>query len=572
MTLRPYQEEAISQIGEAVDRGVRKQLGVAATGLGKTIIFSSLAERMAMPTLILAHRDELISQAADKLRQVWPGADIGVIKAGRNEIDHQVVVGSVQTLARQSRRDQVPFDKFGLIIIDEAHHSKADSYLNIIEHFHAGEQDGPLLLGVTATPDRGDGKGLADIFDEITFNYDMLWGIRSGYLSDLRGMRVHLDVDFSKVKVSRGDYDAGQAGRMLEDADAPTLVADAWMKYADDRKTLVFTPTIATAEMVAVELIGRGVRAASLSGETPLDERRDILARYAAGEIRVVSNCAVLTEGFDDPGTSCIIVARPTKSRALYTQMIGRGTRRHPDKTDCLVIDVVGASATHSLVTIPSLFGIKKENPFEGAEKTVGEALQEQVEEEVRRGELKATEADLFRKVLDSPIAWVHFNNAHSQTSYLCSLGSREAGSVMIEPIPYDVTQPSDVPTRYHTYVQWDDEYAPTDDPALRFHANGSAFKTLITNVELEMAQGVGEDFIRKNGASALTDRNAAWRKKPPTQKQIDAAEKWRLPVDPAWDAGELSAALSAHIEAKKNRSRNRPKPPPGGNQWRNKR
>jgi len=558
IALRPYQEEALANIADAANRGVRRQLGVAATGLGKTIIFSSLAQRTDRPTLVLAHRDELITQAADKMLQVWPGADIGVVKAERNEVDHQVVVASVQTLARASRREQLPTDKFGLVVIDEAHHAKAISYLNIIEYLRAGDEDGPLLVGVTATPDRGDGKGLNEVFDEITFTYDMLWGIRSGYLSDLRGMRVTLNADFSKVKKVRGDYDSGQSGQMLHDADAPAMIADAWLKYASDRKTLVFTPTVATALEVEAEMVKRGVAAAMVSGETPLDERRDILARYAAGEIRVVANCAVLTEGFDDPDTSCIVVARPTRSRALYTQMIGRGTRRHPGKTDCLVMDVVGASAEHSLVTVPSLFGIKKENPFEKGEMAVTAAMDEQVEDEIKRGELKAAEADLFRKVLESPMAWITYNNALAQTCYQISLGDREKGNVVIEPIPVDLADENPGPRHHRVYLQWEDGYVPQES-GIEIRSDGSGFRTLIANVDLEMAQGVGEDFVRKNGAAALTDRNAAWRQRPPTEKQIGAAEKWRMQIDPEWTAGELSDALSAHIAGKKARSRNRP-------------
>jgi superfamily II DNA or RNA helicase len=523
-----------------------------------TIMFSSLAQRMGVPTLILAHRDELITQAADKMLQVWPGADIGVVKAERNEVDHQVVVASVQTLARAKRREQLPADRFGLVVIDEAHHAKAISYLNIIEHLGAGSEDGPLLVGVTATPDRGDGKGLNDVFDEITFTYDMLWGIRSGYLSDLRGMRVTLDADFSKVKKVRGDYDTGQSGQMLHDADAPSLIADAWLKYASERKTLVFTPTVATAQECRDELRERGVVAEMVSGETPIDERRDILSRYAAGDVRVIANCAVLTEGFDDPDTSCIVVARPTRSRALYTQMIGRGTRRHPGKTDCLVMDVVGASAEHSLVTVPSLFGIKKQDPFEKGEMPVTEAMDEQVEEEIKEGKLKAAEADLFRKVLESPMAWITYNNANAQTCYQISLGDREVGSVVIEPIAVEPEVEAEHGRRYHSYLQWEDGYVPADQGATK-RPDGSGFRTLINNVDLEMAQGVGEDFVRKNGAAALTDRNAAWRKRKPTEKQIGAAEKWRMQIDPEWTAGELSDALSAHIAAKKARSRNRP-------------
>jgi len=558
IALRPYQDEAIANIRKAAQRGVKRQLGVAATGLGKTIIFSSLAEQMGVPTLVLAHRDELITQAADKMRQVWPGADIGVVKAERNEVDHQVVVASVQTLARAKRREQMPAGKFGLVIIDEAHHAKAISYLNVIEHLGAGTEDGPLLIGVTATPDRGDGKGLDDVFDEITFTYDMLWGIRSGYLSDLRGMRVTIDADFSKVKRVRGDYDSGQSGQMLHDADAPAMIADAWVKYASERKTLVFTPTVATALEVEAEMTKRGVAAAMVSGETPVDERRDILARYASGDIRVIANCAVLTEGFDDPDTSCIVVARPTRSRALYTQMIGRGARRHPGKADCLVIDVVGASAEHSLVTVPSLFGIKKENPFENGDMAVTAAMDEQVEDEIKRGELKAAEADLFRKVLESPMAWITYNNANAQTCYQISMGDREVGTVVIEPIPVEPDFEAEHGRRYRAYQQWEDGYVPTESD-VEARRDGSGLRVLIDNVDLEMAQGVGEDFVRKNGAAALTDRNAAWRKRKPTEKQIAAAEKWRMQIDPEWSAGELSDALSAHIAAKKARSRNRP-------------
>jgi len=554
ITLRDYQTEAIEKVLDANERNVKRQLGVAATGLGKTIIFSSLTKRMGLPTLILAHRDELISQAVEKLLFVWPDADVGVVKAERNEVDRQVVVASVQTLARASRRDQLPQDHFGLVIIDEAHHAKAVSYLNIIEHLKVGEEDGPLLFGVTATPDRGDGKGLDDVFSEITFSYDMLWGIRSGYLSDVRGLRVHLNADFGSIKKTRGDYDTGQSSQMLHDADAPHLVAEAWSKYASDRKTIVFTPTVAIASEVVDEMRKVGAEAAIVSGETPIDERRDILERYAKGDIRVIANCAVLTEGFDDPDTSCIIVARPTRSRALYTQMVGRGVRRHPGKEDCLVIDVVGATAEHSLVTIPSLFGITKQNPFEAAEKTVTQAMDEQVQEEIKRGELRAAEAELFHKVVESPIAWVGYKNAAGQGCYTLSLGGRQDGTLVIEPIEGDGEN-----AHYRAIRQWEGDYVPEGEEGLTLRADGSAEKALIHDVDLGMAQGVAEDFVRKNAQNALTDRGAAWRQRPPTQKALDAAAKWRLEVDPEWTGGQLSDALSAHIAAKKARTRNRP-------------
>jgi len=467
----------------------------------------------------------------------------------------EVLIGTHRVLSR----DVIP-KELGLVIVDEAHHAKAISYQTILEHLKAGQDDGPLLIGVTATPDRGDGKGLVETFDEIVFTYDMLWGIRAGYLSDLRGVRVHIDADFSKVKVSKGDYDVGQAGQMLHDANAPEQIVEAWTKYASDRKTIVFTPTVATAEEVMLEFIKVGVPVGMVSGAMPIDERRDVLARYASGDIQVIANCAVLTEGFDDPETSCIVIARPTKSRSLYTQMIGRGTRRHPHKQDCMVLDVVGASATHNLVTVPSLFGIEKEEDFEEAEKPVTVAVDEQVAEEVARGELKANEADLFRKVLESPIAWVDFNNALAQGCYMCSLGNREAGVVIIEPIPRDVAEDAGSERLYHSYTQWDNENVPSGLSALMLNTDGSAYRTLITGVNLEMAQGVAEDYVRKNGAAHLVDKDAPWRKKAPSPAQLEAARKWRMAVDPAWSCGELSDALSAHIAAKKARSKDKPK------------
>jgi superfamily II DNA or RNA helicase len=435
IALRPYQEEAIEKINDGLTRGVRRQLGVASTGLGKTIVFSSLAERMGVRTLILAHRDELISQAVDKMLAVWPDADIGVVKAERNETDHHVVVASVQTLARRSRLEQMPVD-FGLVVTDEAHHSMADSYKRIYEYLNITSDSGPLHLGVTATPDRGDRKGLDSIFDEIIFSYDLLWGIRAGYLSDMRGLRVYLkDVDFTKAKVRRGDYDAGETGQMLEDADAPAVIADAWLKHAEGRKTIVFTPTVATAEHTAAELVARGVAAEVVSAQTPLEERRLMLKRFAADELDVIANCGVLTEGFDEPSVSCIVMARPTKSRALYTQCVGRGSRRFPNKQDCLVMDVCGVSDEHSLVTIPSLFGITKRDAFESGEKTVAEVVLEEEEERVKRGEIQARAVELFRRVVSSRINWITFSARFGRTAYAINLNTKDdkkGGSVVI--------------------------------------------------------------------------------------------------------------------------------------------
>jgi superfamily II DNA or RNA helicase len=917
LTLRPYQLDVLDRIDAAEARGVRKQLVVMATGTGKTICFAGLAERRGCRTLILAHRDELVSQAAAKVREVWPGVSVGVVKASRNEVDAHVVVASVQTLARAQRLAQLiaPFaddnriigrvDPFGLVVVDEAHHTAADSYRGILDALRAGhpadpipdepefdvdpEPAGPLLLGVTATPDRGDGKGLDDLFDEIVASYDVLWGIRSGFLADLRGIRVTVTgLDMDDVRTRHGDFDQGQAGRLMEEAGADVQVVRAWKEHALGRRTLVFTPTVAMAELVASAFAAEGIDAGWVHGGTPLEERRRILADYSAGRITVLANCAVLTEGYDEPRTDCIVVARPTKSRALYcfdaatevltpagwvpgntvaegatiaafdpadgavrwepvlahverpllpgermmalrspsidvrvtdthrmvwrarhgrarergpwnvslagelaeradvwdlpvagvekaegvplsdadlafigwvqtdgcfnrangaiqisqqypdqrahieatldacgfkwrvsenaeptaygprryplatyrisrgaprgddkhltglgrlgawvpkadpaawsrleamdarqwavfldawhrgdgakqagqtwtrrgyhlsiadewtagwvqamcmrrgwranvarsgtvwivhcregvaryvggasstdrprliatpelpgelvwcvsvpsgailtrrngkgaivgqTQMVGRGTRRHPDKTDCLVLDMVGATTKHSLVTIPSLFGLENEyaeRMGDGSGSLAG-VVDDRDQELVRLGKLRAEEADLFHRVRAEGIAWVQVHrDGDPLKRYVRPLGKGEDGYFL--------------PTVVLAQRQPD-----ADVWTAGLLAHDGAKSVLIAEVSMEMAQGVADDYVRRHGRARITQADAAWRKAKPSPNQLVAAKKWRMKVDPAWTAGDLSEHLDAHIARIKHRSGSRP-------------
>ena len=532
LTLRDYQTEALARVGAAAARGVRRQLGVAATGLGKTVMFCALAREMGVRTLVVAHRDELIEQAAAKVREVWPGVDVGIVKGSRNEVHAQVVVASIQTLARPTRLAAITaptelfaIAPFGLVVIDEAHHSAAPSYRAVMDALRCGQDDGPLLLGVTATPDRGDGKGLDDLFDEVTFAYDLRWGIAREYLSDLRGIRVSLAADLSKLKVNRGDYDMGQAGQMLEDANAPDLIARAWLAHAKGRRTLVFTPTVATAQAVAAEFVGRGVRAGSVDGAMDMDDRRGILAAYSRGDLDVLVNCMVLTEGYDEPRTDCIIVARPTKSRALYTQMVGRGTRIHPDKSDCLVIDVVGVTDVHDLVTIPSLFGIEKPGKMWDEGMTATGALREQIEEHAAQGRLIAAEARLFDKVRQGRIAWVRVNRLGEPSRYEVDLGNH----------------------RYLVLRQ-------LSDTEWRAGVSEYGVKRVLLDGTMEMAQGVAEDYARKRGAGGLVNTDAKWRTRRPSAKQLALAAKMHIDVPTGATKGDVNDLISAALARKRNR------------------
>lgn len=589
LRLRDYQEEALGHVEIAEARGVLAQLGVAATGLGKTAMFCALAQRRGGRALILAHRDELVSQAATKVREWWPGVDVGIVKGAANQVRSQVVVASVQTLARPKRLAQLleptrphetgwltiqpaaaPFD---LVVIDEAHHAAATSYRRIINQLRAGkpvgycptcetaselEQPdwnpdecptchggelprGPLLLGVTATPDRGDGKGLDDLFDEITFSYDILWGIRAGYLSDLRGKRVRLaQLDMSGVKVRRGDYDQGQAGAAMEDAGAPEAIVTAWLEHAEGRKTLVFTPTVALATQVAAEFVGAGVSAGWISGETPLEERRQTLRDFSAGRLDVLANCAVLTEGYDEPAVSCVVVARPTTSRALYVQMVGRGTRRHPDKLDCLVIDVVGATEQHNLVTVASLMGdeakARRAKKDDDEIRSLVGAIEDDEAEQIRIGAIKAHDVELFHQVRREGIAWITVHQPDDELKrYVRPLGKGPDGV--------------ELPT-----VVLAERPGGTWTAGLQHHTGPTGRKeALVQRVTLEQAQGVAEDYVRRyQRATHLVATAAAWRGRKPSDKQLTLAAKHGIDVDPAWTAGELSDAITARVERRK--------------------
>lgn len=548
LTLREYQEDALARVAAAEARGVRAQLLVAATGLGKTVMFVALAKRRGGRTLVLVHRDELVSQAVAKVREVWPEATVGIVKASSNDVRHQVVVASVQTLARPKRIAQLlaPFtdgqtllgkaEPFDLVVVDEAHHATADSYRLVLGALDAGTDDGPLLVGVTATPDRADGRGLSDVFHEIVSNHDMLWGISAGYLSDLRGLAVKIDgLDLSSVKVNRGDYDQGQTGQLMHDAHAADYILAAWRQHAPGRRTLVFTPTVAVAHDVALAFRTGGISAAAVDGSTPMDERRKILTQFGAGEIQVVANCAVLTEGYDNPAVSCVVVARPTRSRSLYVQMIGRGTRRHPDKQDCLVLDVVGASEDMNLVTIPSLFGVvskKRRAQLARGEGHVAELVLADREDQVRLGAIRAEEVELFRKVAATGIAWVKSPDPRwpELTRYQRSLGRDDKGKALPTVVLARTSRES------------------ADGWVAGVQADDGAKQVLIFDVPLETAQGVAEDYVRKHGVARLVEKDATWRRRKPTPKQLHAASRWHLEVDPLWTAGDLSEALDTHI------------------------
>lgn len=344
MELRPYQQEAKTAVLSQWEEGIRCTLLVLPTGCGKTIVFAKITEecvRSGKRVLILAHRGELLTQASDKIEKA-SGLKCAVEKADETCLGswYRITVGSVQSLMREKRLSRFPEDYFDTIIIDEAHHAVSDSYTKILEHFSGAE-----VLGVTATPDRGDMKNLGKVFQSLAYEYTLPKAIREGYLSPIKAVTIPLEIDFSGVSVQAGDFKVSEIDTALD----PYLykIAEEMKSYCLSRKTVVFLPLVKTSKKFRDILNQAGFRAAEVNGES--DDRAEILEDFDKGKYNVLCNSMLLTEGWDCPSVDCVVVLRPTKVRSLYSQMVGRGTRLCEGKTELLLLDFLWHTERHEL-------------------------------------------------------------------------------------------------------------------------------------------------------------------------------------------------------------------------------
>ncbi|MHB8246876.1 MAG: DEAD/DEAH box helicase [Acidimicrobiales bacterium] len=484
--LRDYQIEALEAIEAFASNGGRRGLVVLPTGTGKTVIFAEALRRRGARSLVLAHRDELLAQAAHKLAEAGI-PDVGKVAGKVDETGAGVVLASVQTVSRDRRLARlVASGAFSTIVVDEAHHVVARSYHKVLEGLGAFEEGGPLTLGFTATAERGDRRGLGEVFEEIVFSRDMLPMIREGYLADLRGLQVCLDIDWGQVRTTAGDFNAGDLGASLTAANAPEHVVESYKRHGEGRKSLAFFPTVALATETAMRFRGAGVPAEVVDGTMSPEERAPILARLRSGETRVVCNCGVLTEGFDEPSIEAVLIARPTKSRGLYAQQLGRGTRPYPGKADCLVMDFVGATARHDLVTLPSLFGLPGDL-VDKAKRTITEAEEadEKRKDRRARGAVIARRIDLFKR---RPMHWVNLDAGH----FVLTLD----GGAM------------------HLLAGADESWR-----VVEVH-RGRQPETIASALDLGYAQGAAEDRVRELGAPQLASARAPWRRRPASDRQ----------------------------------------------------
>ena len=539
IALRPYQEEALSSISTNLENGINKQLVVLPTGAGKTVIFSHLPKFLStsLPMLVLAHRGELLIQAQEKILWSNPQLDVQIEKAELHADMCDVVVASVPTLGRaeSERILKYPKDYFKTIVIDEAHHAAAPTYRRIIDYFNYD-----LLLGVTATPQRSDSVRLTDVFQEIVYYKTIQDLIQDGYLCRLVGYRVKTDTDISEVETNNGDYIASQLEEAINTPIRNASVVAAYLQIAPQKKAIVFASGVQHANDLALSFQQK-VATEVLLGTTSEQDRLDILHRFKTGETKVLVNVGVLTEGFDEPSVEAIILARPTRSSLLYTQIVGRGTRLFESKQHCIIIDIADTTKGKKPLGLPTLLGLPPEFDLQGQD-LLEVANEYKKLEQFCPGEavrvLNPDDIDVAYKRIDlfmppppneivlqySAFVWAEVG----ENDFHLGINNGESLRIYIDPLG-----------------RWTVELT---------QANSSSFKTTV----LGHVQDIREAFVRSdkwvmNNRSAsmnLIDSTAAWRSDGPTDAQKKMLKRIGVPVTADMTKGTASQIISKYYEA----------------------
>ena len=545
--LRPYQSEALTAVRDAYIAGKRRVIVSLPTGTGKTVVFAHFPRvlKMKKRLLVLAHREELLLQARDKFRSIDPELKAEIEQAGTHATsDAKVVIASVPTLARSGARlSRFQPEEFSIVVVDEAHHAVAPSYRRIFDHFGLFEPHvSRYLIGFTATPRRGDKQGLGEVFEEVCYARDMREMIVDRYLCPITGWRVDTDLSLDNVRVRHGDFIESQLARVVNMPLRNRLLVKAYRDFGPGRRTIVFCVDVAHAKDVQRAFADAGIRAAPVWGELSRDQRRSTLAAFSAGEIDVGTNCNVLTEGFDEPRVDCVIMARPTRSKLLYAQMVGRGTRLHAGKKDLIVIDVADNSRTHQLPGLHSLFNLPLNMNLNG-----GNALE--IERQIERlnrtqpwidtSRIRASE-DL--KLAAERIEFFNFEppgeiSAYTQNTWHAvsggyRLGLPEGEWISIEPNLLDT---------------WDIRLSTTHETTL----------SLSPAASLAAAVAAADRFVAVNRPDArrLIERSARWRNELPSDKQKEVLARNRIPAPAGLTRGQAAQMIAQLVSARSLRS-----------------
>lgn len=581
MILFPEQDEALSAIEAALHSGQNRLLVKMPTGTGKTVTFAELLKRLALWVgsftrrgalmLVIAHREELLDQAADKIRRQNPGLMVDIEQGPRRSSRYaDVVIASIQTLsaAKYSRLENLlRWHAFRIVVVDEAHHAAAATYRTVLarlgflpkaDESESGETEAAthddvevmtqalegwdavaprdrLLVGVTATPNRTDAIGLGCVFQTIAYNYELKTAIDRGRLVPIVPWVIETAESLDAVTIRRGEFNQRELAETVNTDRRNELAVESWKLHAPDRSTIAFTVDVAHAHALAEMFRRVGINAAAVSGETPKDERRDILSSYTKGGIQLIANCMVLTEGTDLPRTACILHAKPTKSATLYEQMTGRGLRTFPDKADCIVIDMVDIARKHSLQTAAQLYGLPPGLITKGQDL---ETLKRKIEELGKTMDLEAlsgrfTLEELLERAstfdvwaipslgafgVGRAFTWIKTGAETYRLQYPWADGTEilEVGRDLLGKWQVGCTiRPNQI------------------GQGIRLPAR---HRMLATGVESsDEAAGLAEAFIlqERRSVAKMKTPDAAWRTGMASVKQIELLRRWRIPHNP---------------------------------------
>lgn len=623
LTLRDYQRRQLDAVAECLKKGTNRVLIKSPTGTGKTVMFSSILEHPPIARwleqfpkgqrrmMVIAHREELLDQAAQKIQLANPGLLVGVEQAGRYaHAQCDVVVASIQTLAaRQGYRLRRLMNggAFRVVIVDEAHHAAASTYRTALAHLGflplaAGSDNEDdveaatfedtqkmevllrewdataprdrVLVGVTATPNRTDAIGLGCVFQTLAYSYGLRQAIDDGWLVPLTAWAVDTRDNLDDVKVNRGEFNQKDLAAKVNNAERNELAVAAWLEHAHGRSTLAFTVDVQHAHDLAEAFTRHGIHAEAVSGETPKEERRDRLARFSAGRLQVLTNCMVLTEGTDLPRAACILHAKPTKSPTLYEQMTGRGLRVLPPdpagperkahrepllKEDCIIIDLVDVARRHSLQAAPILYGLPPRLKVEG--KDLAEA---------------AEELDDLLRINPG----INADEVFAGRTFTLAELARHAEKINIWAVPDLGTFGKGRTLKwmkigedtYRMEYPWQDGFESLTvqkdllehwEVVVSYRISGqkhSSTRTIAAQVvTADAAAGLAEGFVQQERASVARMRavDAGWMKRPATPKQLDRLRQWRIPHDPRrLSAGQASDLIDLWFARRARRSR----------------
>jgi ATP-dependent helicase IRC3 len=483
--LRPYQAKCLDAIEKHHRDGKNRQIVSLPTGSGKTVVFAALIRKMKAKSLVLVHTGELLNQAAEKIKMIAPGLDVGLLNGSTKNFDSQILVGTVQSTRQPQTMERLSRNGFDLLIADEAHHFAADGAKAILEGLGFGRDTKKLLLGFTATAFRSDSRGLGEVFDIISYEKSTKEMIAEGYLAKPKGIKIISDLDFSKIELSGDDYRASSLSKIMDAPEINDLIVRSYLERGEGRKAICFGVNVAHARNLADMFNASGVHSEAVFGDMPEGDRKAALERFRAGETQLLTNCQLLTEGFDAPEVSCVIVARPTRSRGLYQQMAGRGLRIFPNKPDCLILDF--CDANHSICNAAILVGD-------------GDCVAAQTDQEkTRQREILKTLPPRLNQKLKTAI--VNFNPLGDQF-----LWTKEGGCYVMRGSGATLKILQEGNDKHRVIL-----------------ARNDKIKVLASALNFEYAFNVGEDFARDHHhLFVISDKGAEWRELPISEKQMN--------------------------------------------------